>query len=104
MSLQGKIAWITGGGSGIGLASALRLGVMMQEFDVRQTRDGMLACLHDATLDRTTDAARRLGPAEGLPTLFELSVGLIMGPQPGLAARRFADALREEMAAPRLAA
>ncbi|MBL8727003.1 MAG: hypothetical protein JNM25_01140 [Planctomycetes bacterium] len=43
-------------------ASALRLGVTMQEFDVRPTRDGVLACLHDATLDRTTDAARRLGP------------------------------------------
>jgi glycerophosphoryl diester phosphodiesterase len=43
-------------------ASALRLGVTMQEFDVRQTRDGTLVCLHDATLDRTTDAASRLGP------------------------------------------
>lgn len=42
--------------------SALQLGVTMQEFDVRVTRDGMLACLHDATLDRTTDAASRLGP------------------------------------------
>lgn len=43
-------------------ASALRLGVRMQEFDVRPTRDGVLVCLHDATLDRTTDAAQRLGP------------------------------------------
>lgn len=43
-------------------ASALRLGVPMQEFDVRATRDGVLVCLHDATLDRTTDAAARLGP------------------------------------------
>ena len=43
-------------------AAALQLGVAMQEFDVRATRDGMLACLHDATFDRTTDAALRLGP------------------------------------------
>ena len=43
-------------------ASALRLGVPMQEFDVRATRDGVLVCLHDATLDRTTDAPQRLGP------------------------------------------
>lgn len=41
---------------------ALRLGVTMQEFDVRPTRDGVLVCVHDATLDRTTDAATRLGP------------------------------------------
>jgi glycerophosphoryl diester phosphodiesterase len=43
-------------------AAALRLGVAMQEFDTRQTRDGVLVCMHDATLDRTTDAAMRLGP------------------------------------------
>lgn len=43
-------------------ASAARLGVRMQEFDVQPTRDGVLVCCHDATLDRTTDAASRLGP------------------------------------------
>jgi glycerophosphoryl diester phosphodiesterase len=31
---------------------ALRVGF---EFDVRRTKDGVLACLHDATLDRTTN-------------------------------------------------
>src|SRR5881396_282402 len=31
---------------------ALRVGF---EFDVRRTKDGTLVCLHDATLDRTTD-------------------------------------------------
>ncbi|MFY8153047.1 MAG: LysR substrate-binding domain-containing protein, partial [Hyphomicrobiales bacterium] len=61
-------------------------------------------CVTAVTESAVPATARRLGPAEGLPALFELSVGLIMGPQPGLAARRFADALREEMAAPRLAA
>lgn len=43
-------------------ASAMRLGVTMQEFDVRPTRDGVLVCIHDPTFDRTTDAATRLGP------------------------------------------
>lgn len=42
--------------------AARTLGVPMQEFDVRVTRDGVHVCIHDATLDRTTDAATRLGP------------------------------------------
>jgi glycerophosphoryl diester phosphodiesterase len=42
--------------------AARTAGAAMQEFDVRQTRDGTLVCLHDATLDRTTDAATVLGP------------------------------------------
>lgn len=43
-------------------AAAQALGVRMQEFDVRASRDGLLVCMHDEGLDRTTDAARRLGP------------------------------------------
>jgi glycerophosphoryl diester phosphodiesterase len=42
--------------------SALTAGVAMQEFDVGSTRDRALVCLHDDCLDRTTNAARRLGP------------------------------------------
>jgi glycerophosphoryl diester phosphodiesterase len=42
--------------------AARALGVVMQEFDVQVTRDGALVCVHDENLDRTTDAARRLGP------------------------------------------
>lgn len=42
--------------------AACELGVAMQEFDVRATRDGVLLCIHDETFDRTSDAARRLGP------------------------------------------
>lgn len=42
--------------------AAVRLGVPMVEFDVRATLDGVLVCAHDETLDRTTDAARTLGP------------------------------------------
>ncbi|POR45740.1 LysR family transcriptional regulator [Bosea psychrotolerans] len=61
-------------------------------------------CVTALTESAIPPSLRRLGPAEDLPALFELSVGLIIGPQPGLAARRFADALRDEMAAPRLAA
>ena len=36
---------------------ALRLGAHMIEFDVRLTRDGALALMHDARVDRTTDGA-----------------------------------------------
>ncbi len=43
-------------------AAAAALGVVMQEFDVQQTRDGLLVCCHDLTLDRTTDAAAKIGP------------------------------------------
>jgi len=42
--------------------AAARLGVAMQEFDVRVTRDGQLICIHDDSFDRTTDAATRIGP------------------------------------------
>jgi glycerophosphoryl diester phosphodiesterase len=42
--------------------AARAAGVAMQEFDVQRTRDGVLVCLHDADLDRTTDAATVLGP------------------------------------------
>jgi glycerophosphoryl diester phosphodiesterase len=42
--------------------AARELGVPMQEFDVRTTRDGVLVCMHDETPDRTTDAANKLGP------------------------------------------
>jgi glycerophosphoryl diester phosphodiesterase len=42
--------------------SAKDLGVSMQEFDVRCTRDGQLVCIHDASADRTSNAAQVLGP------------------------------------------
>lgn len=61
-------------------------------------------CVSAITESAVPPGLRRLGPAEGLPPLFELGVGLIIAPQPSLAARRFAAALREEMAQPRLAA
>lgn len=43
-------------------AAACQLGVGMQEFDVRSTRDKALVCIHDGTLDRTTDSASKMGP------------------------------------------
>jgi DNA-binding transcriptional LysR family regulator len=61
-------------------------------------------CVTAITESAVPPSLRRLGAAEGLPPLFELTVGLIMAPRPGLAAQRFADALREEMSAFRLAA
>jgi glycerophosphoryl diester phosphodiesterase len=38
---------------------ALRLGAHMIEFDLRLTRDGAVALMHDATVDRTTDGEGR---------------------------------------------
>lgn len=40
---------------------AIGQGAGMIELDVRQTRDGVWVCLHDATLDRTTDIEERTG-------------------------------------------
>jgi glycerophosphoryl diester phosphodiesterase len=42
--------------------AAHALGIVMQEFDVRELRDGTFVCVHDETFDRTTDAAVVLGP------------------------------------------
>jgi len=49
------------------------------EFDVRRTRDGVLVCLHDDTLDRTTDGA---GPVTEttLAELEKLDAGAWFGP------------------------
>ncbi len=65
--------------------AATALGVAMQEFDVQATRDGVLVCMHDESLDRTTDAARRLGPGALVAQttaaeLRELDAGSWRGP------------------------
>ena len=60
-------------------ASALELGADFVEFDVQLTRDGEVVVIHDPTLDRTTDAAGRIGDltlaevkrvSAGYPKLF----------------------------------
>jgi len=57
------------------------------EFDVHQTRDGHFVVLHDKTLDRTTDAAKRLGRKEvrvdslTLTEVQQLDAGSWRGPQ-----------------------
>jgi glycerophosphoryl diester phosphodiesterase len=43
-------------------AAAVQLGAPVQEFDVQASQDGVLVCIHDESLDRTTDAATALGP------------------------------------------
>src|SRR5262249_47432535 len=50
---------------------ALRVGF---EFDVRRTKDGELVCLHDATLDRTTNGRGNLADTT-LAQLRELDAG-----------------------------
>lgn len=57
--------------------AARALGVLMQEFDVQATRDGALVCLHDESLDRTTDAARRLGPGALVAQLTAAQLGAL---------------------------
>lgn len=42
--------------------AAVDLGTAMIEFDVRCTSDDVPVCIHDATFDRTTNAATHLGP------------------------------------------
>ncbi|MBD3817428.1 glycerophosphodiester phosphodiesterase family protein [Brevundimonas diminuta] len=42
------------------IAACARLGVDMVEIDVRETADGQLVLLHDASLERMTDGAGRL--------------------------------------------
>jgi len=47
----------------VAFRAAARAGAPMVEFDVFQSKDGVWVCMHDRTLDRTTDAASRLGRA-----------------------------------------
>ncbi len=44
--------------------AALAAGADMVELDFHQSADGILICMHDATLDRTTDIGQRLGRKE----------------------------------------
>jgi len=44
--------------------AAIAAGAAMIEFDVHETADEVLVCIHDATLSRTTDAAAVLGPGD----------------------------------------
>lgn len=54
----------------------LRVGV---ELDVRRTRDGQLVCLHDATVDRTTDGKGKLADLS-LRELRQLDAGTKFDP------------------------
>lgn len=65
--------------------AAATAGVLVQEFDVRASRDGELVCVHDQDLDRTTDAASVLGPGAmvagvDLGILRSLDAGSWLGP------------------------
>lgn len=65
--------------------AAVRSGAPMVEFDVFQSKDGAWVCMHDLTLDRTTDASVRLGrrgvrvDALTLAELRELDAGSWFG-------------------------
>lgn len=57
---------------------ALRLGAHMIEFDVRLTKDGVLALMHDARVDRTTDGEGRFSDMT-LAELRKLDAGVRKG-------------------------
>ncbi|MFH1742015.1 MAG: glycerophosphodiester phosphodiesterase family protein [bacterium] len=57
---------------------AVRIGAHMIEFDVRLTRDGRLAILHDSTLDRTTDGTGKISEWT-LADLKKLDAGIKKG-------------------------
>jgi len=57
---------------------ALRLGAHMIEFDLRFTRDGVIALMHDATVDRTTGGEGRFS-AMTLAELRRLDAGARKG-------------------------
>jgi glycerophosphoryl diester phosphodiesterase len=65
--------------------AAIRCGAEIIELDVHETRDGEVVCIHDATLDRTTDAVAVLGAHElavanvTLPELRRLDAGSWLG-------------------------
>lgn len=48
----------------VSVRQALELGVDRVEVDVQQTRDGVVICLHDRTLDRTTDMHGKVRDAD----------------------------------------
>ena len=76
----------------VSVQKALELGVDRVEVDVQQTKDGVIICLHDRTLDRTTDTHGKVRdatwaqlrevkanvgfekkfPTESIPTLEEI--------------------------------
>jgi len=61
-------------------AAAIRLGVEMIEFDVRRTLDDGLVCIHDPTVDRTSDGTGTVAEMP-LAALRELDAGGWLAPQ-----------------------
>lgn len=59
MVVAHRACWVEGApeNSLAALSRCVSLGVEMAEIDVARTKDGELVLLHDATLDRTTDAS-----------------------------------------------
>jgi glycerophosphoryl diester phosphodiesterase len=59
---------------------AIEAGAHVAEVDVRTTRDGVLVCLHDATVDRTTDG-RGAVAAMTLAEVRKLDAGVRFSPR-----------------------
>ena len=81
-------------------AAALAAGAPMVELDFHTTADGVLVCIHDQTLDRTSDAAKVFGRARvevasvTATDLTRLDAGRWKGPEhAGATVPTLADAL-----------
>jgi len=99
------LVWVAGRGHRPELDETLPLGLFNEGC---RARPRILAALEAAERPHrlgfcVPTGLRRLTPGDGLPALFELSVALLIAPGAGLAARHFAQALREAMTAPTLA-
>lgn len=90
LSLTTPVAIAHRGGSGLrpentlaAFDNAVSLGVDALECDVHLSRDGEVVIIHDATLERTTDAT---GPVEGRTAdeLYRIDAGFRFGPDRGL--------------------
>lgn len=80
--------------------AALEAGADLVELDFRQTIDGVLVCIHDETLDRTTDSRRQFGrdhvtvPSRSAAELTTLDAGAWKGTEhAGARVPTLADAL-----------
>jgi len=68
------------GNTVIGVRRAAEAGAHVAEVDVRTTKDGVLVCLHDDTVDRTTDGKGKVADLT-LAELKKLDAGLKFDPK-----------------------
>src|SRR3954447_11766187 len=63
-----------------GLRRAIEAGAHASEVDVRTTKDGVLVCMHDSTVDRTTDGKGKVAEMT-LAEIKKLDAGVRFDPK-----------------------